>query len=241
MSGTSLDTTTGLVSGTVSVGVGTYSFTIRATNNGSTVDRLFSGNTVDLGTTTITWNTPAAGALPVASSRAGYSFARNVTVANPSGSTTYSVVSGAIPTGTSFYTSNGNIIGTPTAGNYAFTISANNNGVALNRSFTSIVVYVDAPSVTWVSPAAQGTFIGNANYNFIPNVTITAISAAYDGRMFYSIMSGAIPSGTTFNTKTGIISGTLPNTTTSYSYTMRAWLDDKNYADRTFTGNVIAV
>ena len=238
MSGTSLDTTTGLVSGTVSVGVGTYSYTLRATNNGSTVDRLFSGNTVDLGTTVITWITPTAGALPVyGTNQPYYYFIPNITVSNPSGSTTYSIVSGSIPTGTTFNASTGEISGkNPVAGNYSFTMRATNNGKTLDRSFTSLVVSVAVTSVTWVSPSDQGTFNGNSNYNFVPSITLT--SAA--GPTVYSIVAGAIPSGTTFDPKTGIISGTLPNITTSYSYTMRATVYT-TYSNRTFSGNVIAV
>ena len=86
---------------------------------------------------------------------------------------TYSIVSGAVPTGMSFNTSNGQITGTPNAvgsnQNFPFTVRATSNGNSEDRSF-SIDVYAPQTQTfsytgsdqTWTAPSGLTSFIFKA-------------------------------------------------------------------------------
>src|SRR5205823_1955056 len=113
--GLTVNTTTGLISGTPTT-AGTYTVTISATNSGGTGSA----------TLTLTINPPA----PVitspltATGQAGVAFSYQITATN---SPTSFNVTGLLPAGLSVNTSTGLISGTPTtAGTYSVTISATN-------------------------------------------------------------------------------------------------------------------
>ena len=238
--GTTLNSTTGAVTGTLTNANSTYSYTLVASTIIGPFLAAFSGTIVTAGTTVVTWNSPAAGAQPDVYVNSSYTFTSNVTITNPVGSTTYSILTGTIPAGTTLNTTTGVISGTltNTVASYAFTVRATNNGINADRAFTQNVLAAStATTVTWNTPAAGalGTERGGTNYYFVPTVTVTNPT----GLTVYSIIAGSIPSGTIFDPKTGIISGTLSNVTSGYGFTIRASVNGIN-ADRAFTGNVFA-
>lgn len=145
--GTSLDTSTGVISGTLVNAPSSFSFTLRATNNSIFSDRAFNGSVV--GGTTIAWNSPNAGDIGSNPSGEPFSFTPVVTTTNPVGATVYSVVNGAIPPGTSLNATTGAITGTLSGGaaEYSFTIRATNNGA-----------FEDRPFVTWVDTISLSDF-----------------------------------------------------------------------------------
>jgi len=65
------------------------------------------------------------------------------------------------------------------------------------------------------------------------SVTVSATDADGD-TVTYSLLSGSLPNGTSLNSSTGVISGTVGSTAQTYSFTIRATANGIN-ADRSFT------
>src|SRR5947208_9409278 len=106
---------------------------------------------------------------------------------------------GALPNGVTLNSSTGVLSGAPTAGTgglYSITLIAN-NGVTPNgtQSFTLTVAQV--PVIT----SANSTTFGEGT-----NGTFTVTASGFPAPAFSEI--GALPSGVTFNTATGVLSGT---------------------------------
>jgi hypothetical protein len=78
----------------------------------------------------------------------------------------------------------------------------------------------------------------SSNLIFMQNLTYsqTVVATDADGgsTVSYSYVSGTLPTGLSFNSSTGVISGT-PTTSTTTTYTVRATDSGGNYTDRTFT------
>jgi len=84
----------------------------------------------------------------------------------------------------------------------------------------------------WQTSATLSNFIKTQSYS----ATVSATDADGGSSITYSVVSGSLPTGISFNTSTGIISGTPTNNSGNpYSYTIRATDSGGNYADRTFT------
>jgi len=84
----------------------------------------------------------------------------------------------------------------------------------------------------WQTSATLTTAYLNSPYT----TTLSATDADGGSSVTLSYVSGSLPSGLSFNSTTGVISGT-PSTYTvsSYTYTVRATDSGGNYVDRTFT------
>jgi len=135
--GASLAGATGVISGFSAVSSNTTSnFTLRATNNaGLTADAALS---ITINAATVTWNSPAAGALTTVTRGNSGDIALSATAS--SGTVSYSVVSGSLPAGRSI--SGSDITGTYAgAGSYSFTIRATTTSasVSADRAFTQQV------------------------------------------------------------------------------------------------------
>ena len=181
-------------------------FTVRATAaNGLYVDRDF-GISVHTGATSVSWNSPAAGALGASVGGTSFSFSANISVVNAVGSTVYSVSAGSLPAGTSLNTSTGAITGTLTNSDssYSFTVRATNNGIYSDRSFSGTVA-TQYPPVWGTSSGSIGTFTGSSPMSFA-----FSASDANNDSLTYSLASGSLPSGLTLSS-TGILSGTPIN------------------------------
>ena len=84
---------------------------------------------------------------------------------------------------------------------------------------------------TWSTSAGALTgAIGGTSYS----VTVAASS---DSTIAYSVTSGALPSGITLNSSSGVISGTAPSdaSSTTYNFTIRATDAESQTADRAFS------
>jgi hypothetical protein len=174
-SGITLNGSTGVISGTApgeTVDT-TYSFTIRATDVATnTTDRVFSITILD--NIPPTWVTPAGSLGTVYDlSRTGASFTVQATDVQ---TVTYSVQSGALPTGMSLNSSTGVISGTPNAvgsnTTYNFDIRASDGTLSADRSFS---ITVNAPSATLYT-SGSGTYTTLAG-----QTTIRATVAAGGG------------------------------------------------------------
>jgi len=105
----------------------------------------------------------------------------------------------------------------------------NPDGLA-GRSSTALLTVSDAP--TWTT--ASGS-LGSVAQGGAFSETVVASS---DSAITYSVQSGALPSGITLNTSTGVISGTESGSDTGetvYNFTLRATDAELQTADRAFS------
>jgi large repetitive protein len=105
----------------------------------------------------------------------------------------------------------------------------NPNGLAV-RSSTALLTVSDAPTWTTASGSLSSVAQG-ASFS-------TTVVATSDSAITYSVQSGALPTGLTLNTSTGVISGTESGGDTGetvYNFTLRATDAETQTADRAFT------
>jgi len=145
----------------------------------------------------------------IAYSNTNYSFERTraITAVQPTvtgvAATSFAITP-ALPTGLTFSTTNGTISGTPTVNSTSRTYTVTGNaasGCVGSTSFTLQVFSAVIPSALSYAPASQTVRQGTAITNMVPTASGGAVAS-------YSI-SPALPAGLSFNTTTGIISGTL--------------------------------
>jgi len=116
----------------------------------------------------------------------------------------------------------------PTDGTYFIRVE-NPDGLAV-RSSTALLTVSDAPTWTTASGSLGSVAQGGA---FSSTVVATSDSA-----ITYSVQSGALPTGITLNTSTGVISGTESGSDTGetvYNFTLRATDVELQTADRAFS------
>jgi large repetitive protein len=105
----------------------------------------------------------------------------------------------------------------------------NPDGLAV-RSSTALLTVSDAP--TWTTASGSlGSVAQGASFS-------TTVVATSDSAITYSVQSGALPTGLTLNTSTGVISGTESGVDTGetvYNFTLRATDAETQTADRAFT------
>jgi hypothetical protein len=84
----------------------------------------------------------------------------------------------------------------------------------------------------WVTSGTQSAAYAGQSYS----VTISATDADGGSSVTYSVVSGSLPSGTTLNSNTGVISGAVNGTAAgNYTATIRATDSGGNYADQSLT------
>ncbi len=155
--GLSVNTSTGLISGTPTTS-GTYSVNLSATN----------ANGIGTATLTLTIKPPPpviTSAL-TATGQAGVAFSYQIQATN---NPTSFNVTGLLPAGLSVNTSTGLISGTPTtAGTYSVTISATNAGGTGSATLT-LTINNPVPTITSISPTS--TTAGSAQFTLTVNGT----------------------------------------------------------------------
>jgi hypothetical protein len=165
--GLSLNTSTGAITGTPTT-LGSTSFRIRATN--------VTGST-DTASLTIVVNPPApvfTDATVASPAIRGVSYSDGVVATDVTGDESYSVFSGALPTGITLNTSTGAITGTPTvSGTYTFVLRATNVTGSTNTSTLTIVVNSPTPTVPTLIVSRNGLV-----YNLSGSSTIVSGSVA---------------------------------------------------------------
>ncbi len=127
--------------------------------------------------TVLTFSSPAAGALPGATSGAAYT--QTFTATGGKTPYTWTISAGALPTGLSIAPSTGIVSGTPGAtGPFSFTVTATDSATptpaSVNRAFTLQV----APAITAVAPATLPAGTVGSAYNS-GAITVTGGSAPY--------------------------------------------------------------
>jgi hypothetical protein len=188
--GVTLNTTTGVLSGTPATGAGkTYSITFTASNGVGT-------NAMQSFTLTVN----QAAAVTSANSTTFTVGAAGTFTVTASGFPTPTLSeTGTLPTGVTFTPATGVLSGTPaagTAGSYPIMFTASNGvGTAATQNFTLTVGQPPA-----ISSASSTTFtVGTTG-------TFTVTATGFPAPTFSE--TGALPTGVTFNTTTGVLSGT---------------------------------
>ena len=207
-SGLSFDTSTGAISGTPTAISSSTSYTVTATNAGGSGTATVTIQVNDIAPSSVTYS-------PSTLTLTKNTAMTTVTPTSSGGTVTSWSISATLPAGLSFSTSTGAISGTPTAVTNAttFTITASNTGGSATTTVT-IVVYDEAPSSITYSPSSLTLTKGSAMSTVTPTASGGAVSS-------WSI-SPSLPSGLSFNTSNGAISGTPTAVSSSTSYTVTA-------------------
>lgn len=208
--GLSFSTSTGVISGTPTTVTGADTYTITATNTGG------SNST----TISITVNAPLASpAFTYSPSSNTYVTGTTITNKMPistGGAIASYSISRSLPAGLFFNTGSGLISGTPTviSTNTAYVITGTN---ASGSSTFTINITVNAPVVS----APNISYTPSSNI-FTYGITIPSLLPTNSGGTIASFsISPSLPAGLSFNTSTGLISGTptSPHSATNYTVT----------------------
>lgn len=129
---------------------------------------------------------------------------------------TFTVSSGALPTGLTLNGTTGAIAGTPTAaGTFTFSITATDaNGCSGSRLYTITIASPGCAAIT-LSPTTLPPGVAQQFYSQ------TIIASGGTAPYVYTVASGTLPLGLTLNPATGVISGT-PLQTGLFTFTIRA-------------------
>ncbi|WP_243257923.1 Ig-like domain repeat protein [Rhizobium skierniewicense] len=246
--------------GTNTIGTGTISISISGTTATYTTTSLTAGShsitaeyggdtnnaaatsaaiAVTVAAPTFTFS-PAGGAL--SSARVGSRYDQTVT-ANASGITapiSYSVKTGALPSGLTLNTASGEISGTPTtAGIYSFTIEATDNATPPNTGSATYALTVNPAATLVFSPAGGSLPEAMAGEEYSQPISATGGT----GATTYRIPTGSplLPAGLVLNVSTGELAGSLDaNTEGDYSFTIEASDNTGATATASYTLHVAA-
>jgi Putative Ig domain len=213
----------GTISGTPTA-EGSFDFTIRATDNGSTrqsTQKAFSVAIVSA--LSITTSSP----LPPGT--VGTSYSRTLAATGGTAPYTWSLASGSLPGGLSL-SSGGVISGTPAVeGTFNFTIRVTDTAQQNSqKAFSLTIVPAGAPlSITTTSPLPSGV-VGT---RYSRDLQASGGTVPYR----WTIRSGVLPQGLTLSSD-GVLSGT-PTSTGPFSFTVRATdsSSQPQMADQAFT------
>jgi hypothetical protein len=205
--GLTLNTNTGVISGTPTAAGGPNSVVFRATDSlgGSVAKELYI--TIIPGPS-ITTSSPLAGG------EVGVPYSQNLSASQGTPAYTWSVPPGSLPAGLTLNVNTGLISGTPTAPFGPTTITfrvTDSLGSTLTKGLSMTVIA--GPSITTTSPLPTG----EVGVVYSRTLTATGGTPAYS----WTISSGSLPLGLTLNSTTGTIGGTPTAVSGSVTVTFR--------------------
>ncbi len=203
----------GVLSGTPTV-VGTYTFTVTATDSAGCTGAQNYSLTVICPTITLSPN----GANPTVlnGGTVGANYSQTITASGGIGTYTYAITSGTLPTGLSL-SSAGVLSGSPTAsGTHTFTVTATDSAGCTGGQNYSLTVI--CPTITLSPSGANPTVLNGGTVGAAYSTNITASGGI--GTYTYAITSGALPTGLSLSSA-GALSGT-PTVAAAYTFTVTA-------------------
>jgi hypothetical protein len=208
--GMSFNTTNGQVSGTPSTTLGATTFTVTVTDNaGATSFKTFQLTVNSALTTTV--------AVPSITTNSGTAITTTTPVTASGGTIpyTFALSGGTLPTGLNFSTTNGQLSGTPTTtiATTAFTVTVTDNAGAVSAKNFNLTVN-SALSTTQAVPSTTGT-----QNTLIPTFTPVTASGGTTPYAF-ALSGGSLPTGMSFSTTTGAVSGTPTTTLVTTTFTV---------------------
>jgi hypothetical protein len=164
----------------------------------------------------------------------GTAYNQSVSASGGTSPHTFSVSSGALPTGLILNAATGAITGTPTsAGTFNFTITATDaGGCSGSRPYTITIASPGCPVITLNPDTLPPGVVGTP---YSQSVTATGGTAPHT----FAIASGALPAGLFLNPATGLISG-VPLQPGLFSFTIRATDSSGCTGARPYTLTIIA-
>ncbi len=218
--GTSLDTSTGTVSGTPTA-AGPFNYTIKITDAAAAFAQASSSGTIAPGPLAIT---PTASTI----TQVGQSYSQTNVASGGTGPYVYSLTSGSLPAGTSLDTSNGTVSGTPTTqGFFSYTIRVTDGASAFAQASSSGTI---APALTLTSTPSANAQVGQA-------YSQTNVASGGTTPYVYSLASGTLPAGTSLDTSTGTVSGT-PTAAGPFNYTIKVTDAAAAFAQASSSGTI---
>ncbi len=198
--GLTLNASTGLLSGTPTA-AGAYSFTVQVTDaSGESATRAV--NLVIAAPLAVTF-TPAAGEVSVA-------YSQQPTRTGGTAPFSWRISAGGLPAGLTVDSATGLISGTPTApGTASFTLTVT-DGLGATASRTTSIAIAALPTISSGTPAPGQVGLAYST---------TFAVAGGTGPFVWSVSAGTVPAGLSFNSSTGVLSGT-PTTTGSSAFTV---------------------
>ncbi|WP_299397240.1 putative Ig domain-containing protein [uncultured Gelidibacter sp.] len=245
--GLSIDTTSGLISGTIATGASTnspYTVEITVTDDGTPSESA---------TITFTWNVSATAVngAPVVTnpglqnSAEGNVISLQISATDPDGDDITYAASG-LPNGLSIDTTTGLISGTIAAGAsanspYTIEITVTDDGTPSESTTITFTWNVSATAVNG-APVVTNPGVQNSAEDDVISLQITATDPDGDD-IIYS--ATGLPNGLSIDTTTGLISGTIASgSSTDSPYTVEVTVMDdgtpSEYATITFTWNISA-
>ena len=217
-----LGSSTGTISGTPTT-AGTQTFTVEATDAvGATTSHAYTVSIADaVGI--------ATASLPDDDVGVAYG-PQTLAPSNGTAPYTWSIASGDLPTGLSLDPDSGELTGTPTTvGTYDF-VAEVTDGAGQSATNAYTVVIASLPSVTPSSLPG-----GEQGVAYSQTVAVSEGTAPYT----WSLQSGSVPPGTSFNTSNDTLSGT-PTAAGDYSFTVQVTDSDGQSALQAYTVDVQA-
>ena len=208
--GLTLDPQAGTISG-MPTATGTFNFTVSAQDASTPTAQTATGSF------SITIGTPAALAISTTTmpdATIGQPYDAAVVGSGGRGQLTWSVASGALPTGLRLDANTGEITGTPnTAGSSTFSIGVSDDSTPIERASASLALTVH--------PASDPLTVNAAP---LPEI---AVGQSYAGELTstgglapitWSVTSGSLPPGLSLDDSTGVLTGT-PTAAGTYPFT----------------------
>ena len=223
--GLSLNTTTGLLSGTPTT-AGSYTFVVEAVN-------VVGYSSTPVITMSVNYPSPPVFTAdsPPSSAEVGQAYSYTFT-SSGSPAPFFFVGSGSLPPGITLDESTGVLSGTPTSGgSFTFTVQVTNTyGSSVTPSLTINVVAPSAPAFTRASPPRTARIGTSLAYRFT--------ASGYPAPTF-SKVRGTLPPGLSLDASTGVLSGTLRAAGT-FTFTIGASNGVGTPAERSVTIEVVA-
>ena len=208
-SGLTLDAATGILAGTPET-CGAFSFVVAA------ADAADASNVATASLSMLIANAPVAlAAQTVAPGRVSVPYTATLAASGGNGTFTWTIASGALPSGVTLDAATGILAGTPeTGGAFSFVVAAADAADASNVATASLSMLIaNAP----VSVGGQAVASGRVSVSY----SATLAASGGNGAFAWSIASGTLPPGLTLDGATGVIAGT-PLVEGTYAATVTA-------------------